>query len=106
MPTNYADASLKIAAHKCCVLYEAASGQVVSGYESISYVGSVASMADEDIERRLRDAYSRLVQVREGRVLDHKSLRALFVPPADYSAIGAKRVDLQTKKLVTEAQPG
>jgi hypothetical protein len=101
---NSAEPSLKIATHKCCVLYEAATGKVVSAFESISYEGSVASVTDEDLERRVRDASSRLLLAQQGVALDQKALQVIFVSPSDYAAQGVKRVDLQTKRLVP-AQP-
>ncbi len=95
-----ADASLKIAHHQFCVLYDSTSGKILSVFESITFEGAGPAPRPKDIESRAKALSGQLIKAYSKRPLDQKSVKTLLVGPEAFEKPGPKKVDLKQLTLV------
>ena len=91
----------KIAHHKFCVLYESASGKILSVYESITLEGAGPAPRPQDIESRARAFFSKFIQARSKFPFDEKAVQTLLVDPEAFGTPGPKKVDLKRLAIVS-----
>lgn len=97
-----ADASLKVADHQICVLYDSSNGKIMSIYQTITLEGAGPAPRAKELEERARTASAKIVEASTGKRLDAKKLKALMVGPEAFKKQEPKKVDLKRREIVAD----
>jgi hypothetical protein len=89
-----------IAHHQFCVLYESASGKILSVYESITLEGAGPAPRPQDIESRAKALSSQFMRAQSKRPFDENAVQTLLVGPEAFKTPGPKKVDLKRLAVV------